>query len=893
MSDKLAHYELLTPIGAGGMGEVYRARDTRLDREVAIKILPEALAKDPERIARFDREAKTLASLTHPNIATVHDFMTDGGTSFLVMELVEGEDLSERLEAGALDAEEARQIAIQLATGLEAAHERNIVHRDLKPANIKITPDGKVKILDFGLARAVTGDPDDQSDPLLSPTITQAMTQAGTILGTAAYMSPEQARGKTVDKRADIWAFGVLLYEMLTGERLFEGETTSDTLASVLKNPVDFDQLGDAVPNDVQWVLQRCLDRNPTRRLRDIGEARLVLSGESTISQMGVAAAPDGQPVRRSLVWPAIALVLAAGLAASFLLRPGVPEAPLYRVAVPLPDGVSMFLDARQPGPPQISPDGHAVVFSGQDVEGNISLWYRRLDSADARKLDGTGGASYPFWSPDSRSIGFFADNSVWRLDIPSGSPLRLATSSFGKGGSWNADGTIVFAPSYATPLSRISARGGDLPREVTALDSAAGDNSHRHPFFLPDGQHFLYLARGAQDSTGSVANSVRVGSLDGGSSRYVTGADGHAAFHHGHLLFARDRVLVAQPFDPASFALTGDPRVILAGVDNLGDAARTAASVSLGGALVYEPPFNDASNITVTRFDRQGNAQGTIGGPGDISRVVVSPDRSRAALTLGNENLDAPSIWILDLQRGTSSRFASGSAASYSPVWSPDGKFLAYSQVTDAGARLVVRRVDGGGSPVLVHETASVAASFESWSPDGKWLSYSERFAGISIVEVDAIGSPVGEAQVLVGGSAENPAAAFGSCFIGHPDWLAYHSTASGTFELYVTHRTDATRRFQLTSTGAIFPSWNPVENEIAYAALGSDMLTVVGVEMPVDDGDPIFGMPEGLFRLPGSELDNPVSVYGEEIVIGSGPEGSQVSAPLLVTDWRRLLVD
>ena len=303
MSERLAQYELLAPLGAGGMGEVYRAKDTRLDREVAIKILPEALAQDQERIARFDREAKTLASLTHTNIATVFDFMTVDGKSFLVMELVEGEELSQRLESGPIDAEEARQLAIQLAAGLEAAHERNIVHRDLKPANIKITPEGQVKILDFGLARA-------------------------------AYMSPEQARGKYVDKRADIWAFGVLLYEMLTGERLFEGETTSDTLASVLKNPVDFDQIQADLPVDMLWVLQRCLDRNPTRRLRDIGEARLVLAGESTVSQMGIPAASEPEAAKTSRVWPIAALALAIALAVSFFMRPPPPPAPQRRSTV-------------------------------------------------------------------------------------------------------------------------------------------------------------------------------------------------------------------------------------------------------------------------------------------------------------------------------------------------------------------------------------------------------------------------------------------------------------------------------------------------------------------------------------------------------------------------------
>jgi Tol biopolymer transport system component len=890
MSERLAQYELLAPLGAGGMGEVYRAKDTRLDREVAIKILPEALAQDQERIARFDREAKTLASLTHTNIATVFDFMTVDGKSFLVMELVEGEELSQRLESGPIDAEEARQLAIQLAAGLEAAHERNIVHRDLKPANIKITPEGQVKILDFGLARAVTGDQGDKSDPMLSPTITQAMTQAGTILGTAAYMSPEQARGKYVDKRADIWAFGVLLYEMLTGERLFEGETTSDTLASVLKNPVDFDQIQADLPVDMLWVLQRCLDRNPTRRLRDIGEARLVLAGESTVSQMGIPAASEPEAAKTSRVWPIAALALAIALAVSFFMRPSPPPAPQLRAALPLPDGVSVVLGARQPGPPAIAPDGSAVVFSGQDGNGDIRLWYRRLDSPEARRLEGTFGASYPFWSPDSRSVAFFRETSLWRLDLPSGSPLRLSEGAFGKGGTWNQDGVIVFAQSYATPLSRVSARGGDLPRAVTAFDSLAGDNSHRHPYFLPDGHHFLYLARGAQDSTGSVSNTIRVGSLDGGVGSYVTGADGHAEFHDGRIVFARDGALVAQAFDPASFRITGDPRVILPEVEFLGAAARTAASFSRTGIMVYQEPFLDAASDRVTVFDREGRVQEAIGEAAVISRVVVSPDRKRAAVVQGGGGPTDSSIWILDMERGTRSRFASGSAASLGPVWSPDGRFLAYSQLEQARGRAVVRRVDGGGTPVVFHE-GTVPVQPESWSPNGRRVVYTIQFAGIWLIEMGPDGAPTGEPRKLV--DSGEGAAAWGSCFLGNDDWIAYHSSESGNFQLYVTHVDDATRRFQLTSSGAIFPSWDPIRAEIVYSEIGTDVLTAVKVDFPDDDGDPIFGTPISLFRLPVRELDNPVDAYGDQIILGTGPRSDRASIPMLVSDWRQLLAD
>jgi serine/threonine protein kinase len=890
MPEKIAHYENLSPIGAGGMGEVYRATDTRLQRDVAIKILPESLASDPERLARFDREAKTLASLQHANVATVYDFTRADGKSFLVMELVEGEDLAERLERGPFPPDEARDLAIQLAAGLEAAHERNIVHRDLKPANVKLTPDGRVKILDFGLARAVTGDVEDGSDPMLSPTITQAMTQAGTILGTAAYMSPEQARGKSVDKRADIWAFGVLLYEMLTGRRLFEGETTSDTLASVLKSPVDFDELDASISADMRWVLQRCLDRNASRRLRDIGEARLVLSGESTASQIGMPAAPD-ESSRRSILWPVVSAVLLLALVGSFVMRPSPDPAPLFRAALPMPEAVNLVLGSRQPGPPALAPDGSAVVFSGQDGTGTVRLWYRRLDTPEPRALEGTEGGSYPFWSPDSRSVGFFSDNNLMRLDLGSGSPLRLAEGAFGKGGTWNEAGVIVYAPSYATPLSRISARGGDLPRAVTVFDSTAGDNSHRHPFFLPDGEHFLYLARGARDSAGAVGNSIRVGSLQGDVGQFVTGADGHAEFHDGRILFARDEALVAQPFDPKTHRLTGDPRVILPEVESLGAAARSVFTIARTGLLIYAEPYLNADNDHVTIFDRTGQVKGTVGDPGTITRVVVSPDRKRAAVVHGEGGPSATSVWLLDLERGTRSRFASGEGSGIlSPVWSPDGRFLAYAQAREGEMTTMVRRVDGGGKPVQI-ASADIGCSPESWSPDGRFLTYTVRFQGIYFVEMDESGRPVSDPKVIVDEAGE--AVSWGSCFLGNSEWIAYHSSTPGTFEIFVTHVDDPSRRFQITSQGAIYPCYNPVTGELGYSELGVDMLTAVSVEFPVPGGDPVFGTPVRLFRLPTRELDNPVDFYGDTVILGSGPGNSSDAMPLMVSDWRRLLTD
>ena len=722
MPDKLAQYELLTPLGAGGMGEVYRAKDTRLDREVAVKILPEALAKDPERIARFDREAKTLASLTHPNIATVHDFMTVDGTSFLVMELVEGEDLSERLEKGAIDPEDARQLAIQIAAGLEAAHERGIVHRDLKPANVRITPDGQVKILDFGLARAVTGDPEDASDPMLSPTITQAMTQAGTILGTAAYMSPEQARGKHVDKRADIWAFGVLLYEMLTGERLFEGETTSDTLASVLRTR-RLDQLDDSVSHDVLWVLQRCLDRNPTRRLRDIGEARLVLVGESTVSQMGI-------PRRRTpgteaiLLWPAISLLLAVALAALFFLRPA-PEPSSSGFPSRLPEEVSVVLGARQPGPAAIAPDASAVVFSGQGPDGDIYLWYRRLDSPTAQRLDATIGASYPFWSPDSRLGGFLPREQPLADRRTRGQPLAPRGRILRQG--WDR-GTRK-ASSCSRPPTPAGSRGS----RRAGGHSESGDRvrfGRRRQFpsppLLPPGRSPLPLPGAGGAGFVRIRRELGACRIPGwrdGALRRRCGRTCRVPRWPARLRARRGagRPAIRSRRTSRCRVTPGYParsRVSWCA------AARTAASVSAARecSSTRSPsstPRAIGSRSSTATASRSGRRRARV-----ISKVVVSPDRNRAAVVHGGRLRSESSIWIWTWS-GVRVPIRSGSRRREPvPGVVPGREWLAYGRRLGRGQRAGVpaagrrrRQPDPaprGRDPGLP----------ESWSPSGRRIT-------------------------------------------------------------------------------------------------------------------------------------------------------------------------
>ncbi|HQR46525.1 MAG TPA: protein kinase, partial [Thermoanaerobaculia bacterium] len=575
---KLGAHEIVSPLGAGGMGEVYKAKDTRLGREVAIKVLPEQFFEDRDRVARFEREARALAALNHPGIAAIYSFEEVPGSSptssrhLLVMELVEGEGLDARIARGALSLDESLAIARQIAEALEAAHEKGIVHRDLKPANVKFNGDGKVKLLDFGLAKALEGEPSkdgSSSGQTQSPTLTARATAAGMILGTAAYMSPEQARGRSVDKRADVWAFGVVLFEMLAGRRLFDGETVSDTLAAVLREPIDWKALPASTPPSVRSLLERCLERDPKQRLQAIGESRIAL--ERTLAWSGVRGAEDAgargtRRARPGRLFPALAALFLATTAVLglLLIRSGRREEREIRATVNPPEGTVFVVDTTQPGPPALSPDGRKLAFAARGADAKVRLYVRSLDSIEAQPLPGTEGAQYPFWSPDSRFIGFGADQKLKRIEASGGPPSILcSTTDYPKGGAWSPAGVIVFAPASGGPLHVVSENGG-ASKPITKLDGKRGDNSHRLPFFLPDGKHFLYLARLAS-ALPSEGHQVLVGSVDGGEPTALLRSPGAAEFASGHLLFLRDRALMAQRSDPNRLAPLGEPHPVAA----------------------------------------------------------------------------------------------------------------------------------------------------------------------------------------------------------------------------------------------------------------------------------------------------------------------------------------
>ncbi len=826
----LAQYRVTAALGEGGMGEVWRAEDEKLGREVALKVLPEEFAKDPERMARFEREAKVLASLNHPNIATLYGLETVGVTpeeerensefripnsefpaseiTFLAMELVEGEDLSERIKRGPVPVEEAVAIALQIAEALEAAHEQGIVHRDLKPANIKLRPDGTVKVLDFGLAKAwetESGDP----GLSLSPTLTQHATAAGVILGTAAYMSPEQAAGIAADRRADIWAFGVVLWEMLTGHKLFEGETVSHVLASVLKDEVDLDELPPETPAYLKKLIGRCLRKKPKQRLQAIGDARIVLEdGEEEAIGGAVESAQPRSHSRLGWIIAGAAVMVAAGLG-SLLVIGGSEETRVVRAAIPAPQGTVFHLEPFNPGVATVSPDGNLVAFSARNASGEFRLYLRGIDESEAHALDGTDGGHYPFWSPDSRWIGFVANGKLRKVLATGGPVQTICDAPDGKGGTWNEMGVIVFTPDSGTPLYRVAAVGGEAT-PISELDLERGDNSHRQPRFLPDGRRVLFYAR---NSAGDNDGWVRVIGLDeGGSGRDLVRSPSSARYAAGHLLFLRDNILMAQPFDPATLDFRGD---VFPLVDNVIVPSSTGAgafSASTDGVLVCQRG-KQAVTSQLQWFDRDGRLVAEIGDEGLFDHVALSPDGKTAALVVFDTALGADDIFLLDVERGVRTRFTFDKASDSLPVWSADGQSLIFASRRN-GTQAIYRKSIGGTGEVELLYQADADAFPSSWSTDGRYLAFDQPGQGTGSDQwiLDLEGGP--SAELFFQTEAEDGVGTFS------PDgrWLAYWSQESGRGEVYVMPFPGPGRRVQVSTDSGGWTQWRADGREIFY---------------------------------------------------------------------------
>ena len=911
----LAHYRITGKLGAGGMGEVWRAEDEKLGREVALKVLPAEFGENEERVERFQREAKVLASLNHPNIAHLYglesvasgtaayavagsgsgsrstpipdesdtsrpqDLKISGPVTFLVMELVAGEDLSERISRGPVPVDEAVPIALQIADALEAAHEAGIVHRDLKPANIKLRPDGTVKVLDFGLAKAWELDSGDSSLSL-SPTMTHHATAAGVILGTAAYMSPEQARGKPVDRRTDVWAFGVVLWEMLTGRKLFEGETVSDLMAAVLTRDLDLDQLPPETPVSVKRLLRRCMEKDSRRRLQWLGDARLeLLETDDEAAEPAVTA--DSARVRRALPW----LVAAAmgAIAAVIVVRGGGGESPQtkeYRFTIPSPVGTVFHLEGLAPGPAALSPDGRRVAFTVRDASGVIHLGIRDLDRVETRFLEGAEGAQYPFWSPDGSQIGFFTRTGTALKVIPAdGGSVRILTSSRnGKGGSWNTDDTIIFTPDSNTPIFAVPAQGGE-PRQLTTIDEEAGENSHRHPLFLPDGRTFLYLARNVG---GPDTHTVMIGSLDGTVEAELLRSPSGALYVDGQLLYLRgDRRLVARTFDPESFELSGDETELANDVMNIEGAARGVFSATRDVLVFQQGEEHTMSELLW--LDRSGAAIGQVGDVASYYSLALSPDGSKVAVPVSNDTIGTHDLWICDIERDVRSRVTFDDGEDLSPIWSVDGRDLYF--VSNREGILELYRVTPGetGEPVKIVGSEQTLTP-NSLSPDGRWilLSVESNEEGSNLALFDLANGV--ELQPFRATRFNEEHGAFS------PDgrWVAYTSDESGRFEIYVTPASDGRRHWQVSTEGGLWPKWIPGTDELLYQD-ATGRFVVVQVQTGGDEI--VIGTPEVLFG--GYVASRLYSLYdpasdGSKILYRALSNEDPPEPPIVVVNWQ-----
>jgi Tol biopolymer transport system component/predicted Ser/Thr protein kinase len=818
--ESIAHYRIVSKLGEGGMGEVYRATDTKLNRDVAIKILPEAFASDPERMARFTREAQVLASLNHPNIAAIYGVEERA----LIMELVEGDTLPTGLP---LDT--ALNYARQIAEALEYAHEKGIVHRDLKPTNIKVTPEGRVKVLDFGLAKAMSSEPA-SGNPASSPTLTMRSTEIGTLLGTAAYMAPEQARGQNVDKRADIWAFGVVLYEMLTGRQLFRGETISDTLAGVLKTDPDWSVLPADTPAAIRRLLRRCLERDRKRRLPDIADARI---------EIDEALAPPAEPAptiemvsARGVGWPAFALVsilALAGFAVAVMhFREAPPLPPVARFQVPPPAGGSFSLPWIA-----LSPDGRWLAFMASSKGGRPLIWLRALDSIEARALPGTENALFPFWSPDSHFLAFESDGKLKKVEVwssmASALPQSLCDTSTFLGGDWNGDGVIYFgSPSHG--IVRVPQAGGDAVA-VTKTDSAQGELGHGYPQILPDGRHFLYLAVSRAGHTGAIYLS----SLDGKekkrllatsySFRYAPPAESGRS---GHLLFVRDGMLMAQPLDPTNFDLSGDA----APVANAVATPRSNALFTISASgLAYHSAWNGGGALQMVWFDRNGKPQGILGTHASYGDVEFSPDGARAAITITDETTSRD-VWLADMAHNVLTRFTFGGKQISNPVWSPDGGHMAYSaRVSDGPSELYL--TDSANSQKEERlQRSEVDERPCSWSPDGRSLMFARgRGLGSAVATtLWILSNPLGDpANRKASPYLETPFRTSECQFSPDSHWVAYTSNESGNrHEVYVQSFPVGAGEVRVSSEGGVQPRWRRDGKELFYVAADGKLMAV-----------------------------------------------------------------
>jgi len=865
----LSHYKVLEKIGQGGMGTVYRAQDTTLDREVAIKVLPEQFTQDPQRLARFEREAKLLASLNHPNIAAIHSFEHADEVHFLVLELVPGETLAERVAKGPLPVAEALEICRQIAEGVEAAHEKGVIHRDLKPANVKVTPEGKVKILDFGLAKAFEEETP-VTDISQSPTLTEEMTRAGVILGTAAYMSPEQAKGEPVDKRADIFAFGCVLYELLTGKRTFDGKTITETLGAIIHKEPDWAALPATTHWRIQELLRRCLTKHAHDRLRDIAtvriEVKLALYEPATVLPIGVISAvqPGGQ--RWGMTVGLVVLALAVGGMGTWLfIQPSSPEQAVNRFVIrPSPPVV---LSSGNPREVAISPDGRQLVYIGVR-DGMRQLYQRSLDDFVDRPIPGT--SNYPglmvFFSPDGESIGFFAEGKLKKTSLAGGSPITLCDAPTGyRSGDWFED-TIVFSANLQSGpgLYRVSANGGES--EMLAIPNLdEGEQAYALPDFLPDGKNLLFTIRlttGFQTALLSLETGERKVVLENARQAYYLPT--------GHLIYEQAVTgnLMAVPFDLAALEVTGDSVQVVQGVRQTPTTVVDYA-ISDNGTLIYVPGTSTGglNHSTLVWVDRRGQEEPLAAEPQSYQSPRISPDGSRLAITI-NES-DGSDIWIYDLEREILTRLTFDPATDSFPVWTPDGQRIVFnSGRAGAGNNLFWKAADGTGQVERLTTNPNNQGAF-SFSPDGKRLVFSETTTTdlqVLSMEGERTSQPLFQSQFNEFRARISPD--------GH--WIAYESNESGRQEIYVRPFPNVEEgKWQISSDLGQQPIWAPGGQELFYRSRQAMMVVGIKTEPTFTVGSPVVLFTGRYTTFTGPTLNYDISPDGQRLLMIKQEEG------------------
>jgi len=869
---RLGHYEVAGAIGAGGMGEVYEAVDARLDRRVAIKILPASLASDEDRLRRFEREARATSALNHPNILTIHDFGTHDGAPYLVTELLDGRDLRAELSEGPLSVRKALDCALQICAGLAAAHAKDITHRDLKPENLFLTADGRVKILDFGLARV--GQP---PETLVASTAATglAATHAGTVMGTVGYMSPEQVRGQSADHRSDIFSFGAILHEMMAGRRAFTGGSAVETMNAILKEePDDLLAANPKVTPALDRIVRRCLDKRPQHRFQsahDLGFAleALAAGSEAALTRTPSTAIRPGTRVldNARLAWMAAGVLLAVAVVAVLVAvlnsRAARADLQVVRSSILTPPGSIVEGDVR------VSPDGRLVVARlaiQARSEDTSTLWVRALDSVTWRPLLGTGGGRSPFWSPDSRSIGFFADGKLKRTDVAGGPVVTICDAPDGRGGSWNREGLIVFAPNAPGGFQRVSASGGS-PTAITT--SAEPERNGRWPAFLPDGRRFLYVTRG----------QVHVGSLDSPDSWPLGPSQSNAVFASGYLLFVRDGTLVAQPFDETRLEMVGNAVPLAEQVG--GSQGRGFFTVSEQGALIYEtraPP----GPAQLTWFDRQGKPTGVLGEPNSTPNLHLSPDGKSLAVQHREE------LWVYDVPRGVGMRFTTQGSGNREAVWSPDGARLVFNSIRGGRRDLFLKASDGTGreEPLVV---SNVDKYPTSWSADGRSVLYytlgdAQTRTDLWIVAVASDREPVPYLKT--------PFDETRGQFSPDGHWIAYSSNESGRDEVYLASFPSAGGRRRVSVTGGIFPRWRRDGRELFYVN-ADDQLMAVDIRVTAESVE--VGLERLLFDLPIASASGgypyDVTADGQRFLVNAR-ERPVRSPPTLLVNWQASLV-